>query len=460
MMDRGDRRFWVITGVLAAMLLALTMTTTEVTRNENSDFEYFSNRSVFNGKPTGYRAWHVLLEKTGLPVMVWRKDFQSLEELPGPATMIMLEPYTVAGTRDVVFGNRDLELLMNWVSKGNTLVFADDFTRKRMRDYAQIMGITVVERVKGPQRQGSALEGQQSERLMMNPAPAMESLSLFVDKPLKADLSSYIQTVSAKGTWLLADEAGRPVGMDAPFRQGRIILLTVPGLADNSRLQNTEIDNFQWLTNLVVSREQPVYVNEFVHGYSDIPDLFTYYYQRTPFGRMAVQLLVALLFVFWLSFAPWRPRQNAPEERQVVDLTRFTASLAGIFYRRRAAAQAISPYLTRIDQLLRRKYRFGLEDRRRLGNLLESLFGEYSGRNYRGEALAPARLMESIDEARQLVAVNRPLPPEDVYRLGRQLSTIQERLTHGNAREHRSREHAPETSGRGESRSKTGHQTA
>jgi hypothetical protein len=416
---KESNRFWIVTGLLAAILLVLTMTTSEVAQQESGDFEYFTNRSVLNSKPSGYRAWYLAMERLGLPLMVWKRGFNQLDELVTPATMVIIEPYAVAGAREVVFGTRELELLMNWVSQGNTLILADDFSRRRMRSYAQTIGVPVTLRPQADKR---------PQKLVLN--SQQTALASFIDKPLQASPVSYVDLDDLAGRRsekLLSDSQGQPVGVSVPFSKGRILLLTVPDLADNSTLQNTAVDNYQWLANLVIANAgKQVIINEFVHGHTDIPDLFTFYYQRTPIGKIAAQLVMGFLFILWYSFSPWRPRKAVSQELDIIDMTAFTHSLASLLYRRNAVEQGLSPYLQRIEQILRRKYRIGLSEQRRLNHLLGPLCPGYSEKD-----LSLSELTAALEQARLAVNENHKIPPERLYRLGWILSLIQERLMHG-----------------------------
>jgi hypothetical protein len=106
--------------VLAVLMAALS--------SERTESEPFANRSAHSSSSEGYKAWYLANRKAGLPLSVWERPFEDLHTLPAPATMLIVEPYTVART-EIIFGQQEIESLMDWVSQGNTLVLLDDFKR-------------------------------------------------------------------------------------------------------------------------------------------------------------------------------------------------------------------------------------------------------------------------------------------------------------------------------------------
>ena len=210
---------------------------------------------------------------------------------------------------------------------------------------------------------------------------------------------------------------------------GVITLTTLVDIADNSFLQNAEVDNYQLLTNIVLqaAKGRPIAINEYVHGYTRVGDLLAYYQKKTPLGKMLTQLLLVFLVMLWLSFTPWKPKVSLREERQDISLSAFIASMAGIYYRTRSASIVLAPRLHDIERTLRKRYRMGLGETKRVGALLENLFAPTAIRGYSDGA----ELARALEKARQVAARRQNLPHPELLKLSRQLSLIQDTLQHG-----------------------------
>lgn len=181
---------------------------------------------------------------------------------------------------------------------------------------------------------------------------------------------------------LLQDEALHPVLISAPWGNGQLILGTLPYLASNEMLSvpldyaasaaktlkaNPDKDftvaltpNFQFLTNLITSPQQPIYLNEFIHGYFDKPDYVLGYFYQTPIGRLIDQSILWMVAIFWLSALSWRPLRTHYEQQGGVDIQALIRSLSSIFYARRSAALVLGPQLRQLDHNLHRRFQFTL----------------------------------------------------------------------------------------------------
>ena len=182
------------------------------------------------------------------------------------------------------------------------------------------------------------------------------------------------------------------------------------------------------LTNVILSAAQghPVFINEYVHGYAKTLDLLAYYRQKTPLGKVLTQTLLTFMMMLWLSFAPWKPRPKVSRAVRQVPMEGFIDSMAGIYFRARAASLVLSPMLDDIERLLRRRHRMGLADTPRVRALLEGLFTGHERAYSEHEALSTA-----LQKARQIVARRQSLPPHELLKISRQLLLIQETLRHG-----------------------------
>ncbi|PYS97974.1 MAG: hypothetical protein DMF63_18145 [Acidobacteria bacterium] len=90
---------------------------------------------------------------------------------------------------------------------------------------------------------------------------------------------------------------GRNLLVEAPFSEGRIIILTDPFIVANNGI--SMVDNSQLAVNLVTSRDGLIAFDEFHHGYGANNNRLFQYFEGTPVVSIFAQcaLLIALVFV-------------------------------------------------------------------------------------------------------------------------------------------------------------------
>lgn len=392
------------------------------------------DRSVYSTGPTGYRAWHLLAQKIGLPVRLWEQSFSELSGLETAHTMVMVAPYTMAtmtGSGDrMVFGPKEAEQLLVWVMRGHTLILLDDFERAGSREVLRRLGLRV--------------EGVVSTRDAASPAPVAlvgghRLLGSYLRQPLWTQARNRL-VIGARRFHspvhvLLQDAQGRPVLAGARYGLGRVIVGTAVDLGSNRYLHAPpENDNHQFLTNLLIVEQRPVLVNEFVHGYEATRNVFAYYREHTPLGQMVVHLLVGFWFLWWLSAVRWRPPRaiaggHAPGASEDTGTYAFVDSMAISYARQQAGVLTLAPQLSQIEQLLARRYRMSLVQEGRVRQLLDRLDGGVSMKG--DDEGSPQALAEALTEAQRAVAAQSRLAHAQVLRLSRQLTRIQERLQEG-----------------------------
>ncbi len=419
----SNRRFmWMMVGVL--VVLAVLSSVTLLFERRQAVKEERPDPSVYNARPSGYKGWMKTMEKAGLKVSIWRSDFDRLGEIPVRATMIIIAPRETM--RDSGFGGirrpmteKSVEQLIEWVEEGNTLVFFDDFndkTGKRLLLQAELVDLDKDE------EQFLVSDGP-VYRLKV-PEEAEDYLHRHIREAIRSRSDLRLKPVSTEV--LLRDMQGRPLIERRQLGNGRLILGTVPDLASNHYLFGEDNDNFQFFTNLVTAERKAILVNEFVHGYLQDPDLFSYY-MKTPLSHVLFQLVFLFFVLLWFSFLPWRPIRRESEELDGVTMREFVQSMAGIYLRANAASLAVGPQMGAIEQTLRRRYRIepdAPEDHQKLAYLLENLFADYDSQH--GQVA-----LDAIRKGRQVVNRRLRIPQDDLVKLSRQLSLIQERLDYG-----------------------------
>ena len=416
--------------------------------------EPIANRSIYSNASSGYRAWYLASKKAGAPMRVWEKSFLKLEQMPAPATMLIVEPYTVSKT-SVIFGQKEATQLLDWVADGNTLVLLDDFRRFGSNSLAYTLSLNI-EHWKKPLigTSGTSLP-KPSPVHIANKADAKKALGNYVHLPLLSQTwlgFGNTQSEYFPATVLVEDAQNHPVLIRVPYHKGSLILGTTVDIGDNAYLNGPANDNYQLLSNLLAMEKKPVFINEFVHGYVESGDIFSYYQKNTPLGAIFAQLVMAFLVMLWLSFTRWTPRPAEPEKTDSIgesgSLGNYTNSMASVYYRAQAASLALEPQLTHIENLLRRRFRVSLQEENRLCHLLGEALADYSNKGSLPEA-EPDALLKALQRAQAVVEKQERLQPGDLLKLSQQLAILENRLQATKGRKERltydgTRSHTPQ----------------
>jgi hypothetical protein len=425
---------WVLPVMLGLLAGVVGLTTLLSPGLQNQ--EPLANRSIYNSAPSGYRAWYLTSQKAGLAILPWEKSFAQIDLLPNPATMMLVEPYTLSKT-SVLFSQKESEAVLAWVAKGNTLLLLDDFHRFGSQGIAQV----ALDRVASLRKPVAMADGS-------GKAPRLEALPLlFQQKKLGRYVAQPVLSRSNAALWpkgqqsdawtaLLTDGKGNPQLVRLPYGKGTLILGTVADLGDNGFLHGQPNDNYQFLANLLREAGHPVFINEFIHGYAETENLFTYFGQNTPLGAIFAQLMLGFVLLIWLSYMRWtpKPREMAGDESDkagVTGIEAYVQSMARLYYRTQAASLALSPQVHRIERLLRQRFRLTLDDEGRLKHLLGTSPADYSIKED-----SPESLVEALRKARSVIRDQERLSHRDLLRLARQLTLIEERLQYERHRTH------------------------
>jgi hypothetical protein len=427
---------WVLPILLVVLVVLVTLHTMLAPNQPNNPEEPLANRSIYNSAPTGYRAWYLASKKAGLPLLVWERSFSHLNELPSPSTMLIVEPYAV-DKNSIIFGDKEVARLMYWVQQGNTLVLLDNFNRYGSSYVVNTLALRLAPGTDTPNTLPRTLS-----------LPQKTILASFIHRPLYSGSTLAFQhdpqalktPLSGLPDILLDSPTHQPMMIRLPYGDGAVILGTTGDLGANRFLHSPANDNYQFLANLLLQEQKPVYINEFIHGYVEASDLLSYYQKQTPLGPIFGQLFLAFLVLLWLSFVRWTPKPAETEESLAMDtgsgLDAYIQSLAGIYLRTNAATLAITPLLHRIDALLQRKYRLpagpdmeGSADADvRLRDLLGTVLGAYSNKDEAAEPITVESAMDALRKARTVSRTQQRLQPRELLRLAQQLTSIEERF--------------------------------
>lgn len=219
--------------------------------------------STYSTTPGGYGAWWQWMEKAGTPVQRWRKPGDQLGNLPTPVTLLRIDPRPIINIAPYEDGGNVTPQEWEWVAQGNRLVYLGRWAELTQAPFNQ----TVVTD-QGPIRiQGRRRSPQQEGKIL-------------ADK---------------YGTLIWRQRQGK----------GEIIWVVPPFLAANAF--QDEPANFALLQSLLTGGNNPLWVDEYLHGYKDAETLqkegvesVWAYLQKTPLLLIFLQSLVVvtLLAIF------------------------------------------------------------------------------------------------------------------------------------------------------------------
>ena len=419
-----NRHFAIFLSVLILALAGLSIFSSWLAPQtpEKNAYEQSPDRSIFNAKPSGYQYWYQTIQllhnskKLPLPIHVWRDNFTMLAKLPGNNTMLLVEPSYAPmanglnGQESKPFSTREITQLMDWVEQGNTLIYLDQPGRPHARVILDRLGLNKTkqkppakpkpitlqkaapkplsdleksllpiedqEKIKQQELQqekqglpkGVTIETWEEQPVLFSPnspEPLHRYLkhSAFV-KPTEAwgmALAQFSQNLDNE-TDVLLKTSQTPILMKISHGDGEVWLGTMPELAQNAYLKQKNWDNYQLFTNIILSTGKPIYINEFIHGNeSSDNSLFGYYYQKTPLGRMGIQLCIVFLFLLWWSFSNWQPKRHVVlEADEPISLQAFVNSLSGLYQKAEAAPLVLKPYWVLVSKLLEKRCRINI----------------------------------------------------------------------------------------------------
>lgn len=249
--------------------------------------------STYSRSPDGYGAWFAYMQSQGKPVQRWQKPIDQL--LPSasdpPATEVSHSGSLLAAPRSPITfiqidnGTGGLGIWNeDWIRQGNRLVLVG------VR--APVMQAPFRSNLESP---AGSVTVETSRRLIPGQLP--EQL------PQQGEIRLR-----------LSDSYGA-VAWEKRWGQGSVIFISTPHLAANA--YQAQPGNFKFLAQLVTEPGDPIWVDEYLHGYKD-QDIVTQetsqsllrYLSNTPLVLVAVQAIAILLVLIWAQnrrFGPPMP---------------------------------------------------------------------------------------------------------------------------------------------------------
>ncbi|MBX9949255.1 MAG: DUF4350 domain-containing protein [Candidatus Obscuribacterales bacterium] len=263
--------------------------------------------SVFNKKPSGLSGMHEIVAKTGLKSIIWQLPYRNLTDTKG--MLVILQP-----TESL--SELDAQQILDWVEKGNDLIYFDHFSYKLTR--------RLIDKLKVDTKDGDDIVDKKLS-LQDSPLPEFAHVSSLVisaerringGQPLLKDLSGTLITLVKHG-------------------KGRVLLGTVPSICSNRRLANPESwPNFQFLANWLSTAHGVVIFDERCHGFSSATNVF-HYLLRGPTGLVFWQLMLILLLSALSAAQRFGAVRQVAVTRKISNLE-FIYGLSNAFRRARA----------------------------------------------------------------------------------------------------------------------------
>lgn len=384
----------IVTVLLVIFLLVAINAASYVEIEETPDNEVTPDRSTYNARPTGTRAFFDYLQESGRTVVRWRDE---------PALLLSAgtsrpDTFIIVGPTRIAFDDKEVVSLFQWVRGGGRLLIVDRTPDIRLLPAAGDWGVTV-QMVEYP-TSGTSPSNAEAMTSGVTPArPAQPTtLTAGVESALASRFASVIKFYAVEGK--KGSGAGhKPSGIDdnfdlsgrgggaspgqraeppppaLPVNQfsatpvahladsrgviladygygaGRVIVLSDPFIIANNGISRA--DNLRLALNLVGGPNHLVAFDEYHQGHTATRNQILAYFAGTPVLPMLGQLGLILLVVLWTSgsrFARPLPLPHVDRRSKL----EFVASMAELQQRSRAYDLALENIYARTRRVLAR----------------------------------------------------------------------------------------------------------
>jgi len=263
--------------------------------------------SVFNKKPSGLSGMHELLRKIGVKITTWQMPYRNLPDIKG--MLVIFQP-----TESL--SESEAKQILDWVSKGNDLVYFDHFSYKLTRRLIDKLNV-------------DTKDGEDLSDVKLKPE--------FSKAKEFAHVTSLLISAERRlsgGNPLLQDKSGALI-TEVKHGKGRILLGTVPSLCCNRQLAKEEAwPNFQFLCNWLSTASGAVLFDERCHGFSSATNVF-HFLLRGPTGLIFWQLMLILAVAVVSTAQRFGAVRQSLVVRKISNLE-FIFGLSNAFRRARA----------------------------------------------------------------------------------------------------------------------------
>jgi hypothetical protein len=254
--------------------------------------------STYNKKASGLSALWELCNTLNFQCDRWQSAYRQLSTIQG--TLVIIDP-------SKPMGDFEIEQILDWVSKGNNLVYMDDFNYRSERRFLKSIKL-------------HSDVGVANRTYQMIPPDSANPVFAFV-RALKVNPSRRIQG----GNELLGDDVGSFL-TEVNHGRGHVLVGTLPDFCSNQLIQdNRNWGEFQFLINYLRTMGGGVWFDEHCHGYSDNRNVLIFL-ARGIGGLIVVQLSSILLIAVFSTSQRFGATKTVNNERQISS----TASIIGL----------------------------------------------------------------------------------------------------------------------------------
>ncbi|MDY6940790.1 MAG: DUF4350 domain-containing protein [Cyanobacteriota bacterium] len=352
-MNKSNRRLWIFGVITIAVLVIFTLA---IAPSHNMR----TSGSTYSRSPDGYGAWYAFMEARGTPVRRWQKPLLALATNPEGDRVTLLRVYGPLIRPSLPQNTKE------WIERGNTLIVLG--VRKPV---TQAPFTTTHNSAAGTVK----IETRRRERLQSDP------------------------------TERLSDEFGAVV-WEEQMGEGRLIGASAPYLAANA--YQDEPGNYEFLAQVVAESENPIWVDEYIHGYrdpapaageevpqpSERPQGWIGYLARTPWLPVLLQVGIILLVAIVAGNRRFGSIRT-PETPTVDNSQAYIQALAGVL-RKARSSQFVLDTVGRAEQIQLQKA-LGLGSEPIEIDTLAQLWAERTGRR----AIELKQLLEPIENSKK-----------------------------------------------------------
>lgn len=301
-----SRRQILFGAIILAVLVLLTLLAAPTQSTNRAG-------STFSRSPSGYGAWYAFMEQRGTPVQRWQKPFadfiDSQASTPSTAPQTFLQIYSGLTSSTLS------EAETSWVEAGNRLI---------------MLGVQ------------APVTAAKFRSLQTSSAGLVQ-----VDTRRRHAAKSIEQS-------LLSDRFGAVV-WQKNLGKGQVIWATTPHLAANA-YQN-QYTNYEFLARLVAQAQQPIWVDEYLHGYRDSAksnaaresDSWLTYLGNTALLPVVLQTGVLLVLLIWAQNRRFGSLIPAPAPA-IDNSTAYITALAGVLHKAQSS-QFLVETIAKAEQL-------------------------------------------------------------------------------------------------------------
>lgn len=250
--------------------------------------------STYNIKPSGTSAFLELTQKLfapNRPVRTWERPYRKLSigtakiqdrshtkiENEPSGVLIIIRP-------DSSLQEFEVTQIMDWVKKGNYVVYLDDLQYHYSRRLLKKLGISV-KHIEPPVQDTHSDERALSTSEIAKPNPVYSHLRV-LNLTANDGLIGGEALVKVNGIALIAEKT---------WGKGKVLVGTCPGMVSNRLVSHVEDwANFQFLCNWITTTRGEIYFDEICHGYQSGNNVY-FYFLRGPAGYVLFQLLIVLV---------------------------------------------------------------------------------------------------------------------------------------------------------------------